>query len=159
MWFHQGPTEMLEAAQKLSCPEMCTHFANVIRRMRWTKTFFPKVSPNILYYFLGTKIPDCLLLSNPTNILKTIGSDWIISVSWHRWATLKAALVERRSKLGESKTIQQFSRDAEDIEAWVSEKLQTVLDESYKDPTNLQVWARQFHVERLLLNLRNAITE
>lgn len=57
-----------------------------------------------------------------------------------RWATLKAALVERRSKLGESKTIQQFSRDAEDIEAWVSEKLQTVLDESYKDPTNLQVW-------------------
>ena len=56
-----------------------------------------------------------------------------------RWATLKAALVERRSKLGESKTIQQFSRDAEDIEAWVSEKLQTVLDESYKDPTNLQV--------------------
>ena len=52
---------------------------------------------------------------------------------------MKAALVERRSKLGESKTIQQFSRDAEDIEAWVSEKLQTVLDESYKDPTNLQV--------------------
>jgi len=51
---------------------------------------------------------------------------------------LKQALVERRSKLGESKTIQQFSRDAEDIEAWISEKLQTVLDESYKDPTNLQ---------------------
>lgn len=62
----------------------------------------------------------------------------------HRWATLKAALVERRSKLGESKTIQQFSRDAEDIEAWVSEKLQTVLDESYKDPTNLQVTKRFF---------------
>lgn len=61
-----------------------------------------------------------------------------ISAVLARWATLKAALVERRSKLGESKTIQQFSRDAEDIEAWVSEKLQTVLDESYKDPTNLQ---------------------
>ena len=60
MWFHQGPTEMLDAAQKLSCPEMCTHFANVIRKIRWTKTFFPKVSPNILYYFLGTKIADCL---------------------------------------------------------------------------------------------------
>ncbi|XP_048586984.1 spectrin alpha chain, non-erythrocytic 1 isoform X2 [Nematostella vectensis] len=55
-----------------------------------------------------------------------------------RWATLKQALVERRSKLGESKTIQQFSRDAEDIEVWISEKMQTVLDESYKDPTNLQ---------------------
>lgn len=62
-----------------------------------------------------------------------------VTILFHRWATLKAALVERRSKLGESKTIQQFSRDAEDIEAWVSEKLQTVLDESYKDPTNLQV--------------------
>lgn len=62
-----------------------------------------------------------------------------MTVFYGRWATLKAALVERRSKLGESKTIQQFSRDAEDIEAWVSEKLQTVLDESYKDPTNLQV--------------------
>lgn len=67
-----------------------------------------------------------------------------ISISVHRWATLKAALVERRSKLGESKTIQQFSRDAEDIEAWVSEKLQTVLDESYKDPTNLQVFLSAF---------------
>ncbi|KXJ20343.1 Spectrin alpha chain, non-erythrocytic 1 [Exaiptasia diaphana] len=61
-----------------------------------------------------------------------------ISAVLARWATLKQALVERRSKLGESKTIQQFSRDAEDIEAWISEKLQTVLDESYKDPTNLQ---------------------
>lgn len=67
------------------------------------------------------------------------GNKFVIAFFKLRWATLKAALVERRSKLGESKTIQQFSRDAEDIEAWVSEKLQTVLDESYKDPTNLQV--------------------
>ena len=75
-----------------------------------------------------------------------------------RWATLKAALVERRSKLGESKTIQQFSRDAEDIEAWVSEKLQTVLDESYKDPTNLQVFflsSTNEPVNRLLFLLQH----
>ena len=87
-----------------------------------------------------------------------MGNKFVIAFFKLRWATLKAALVERRSKLGESKTIQQFSRDAEDIEAWVSEKLQTVLDESYKDPTNLQVWARQFHLERLSLDLKNAIT-
>jgi spectrin alpha len=52
---------------------------------------------------------------------------------------LKAALVERRSKLGESQNIQQVTRDAEDIEAWISEKLQSVQDESYMDPSNLQV--------------------
>lgn len=56
-----------------------------------------------------------------------------------RWATLKAALVERRSKLGESQSLQSVSRDADDIEAWISEKLQTAKDESYKDPSNIQV--------------------
>lgn len=56
-----------------------------------------------------------------------------------RWQKLKAALVERRSKLGESQNIQQVTRDAEDIEAWISEKLQSVQDESYMDPSNLQV--------------------
>jgi spectrin alpha len=60
-------------------------------------------------------------------------------VSSFRWQKLKAALVERRSKLGESQNIQQVTRDAEDIEAWISEKLQSVQDESYMDPSNLQV--------------------
>ena len=32
-----------------------------------------------------------------------------------------------------------MTRDAEDIEAWISEKFQSVQDESYMDPTNLQV--------------------
>lgn len=56
-----------------------------------------------------------------------------------RWATLKEALVERRSKLGESQSLQSVSRDVDDIEGWISEKLQTALDESYKDPSNIQV--------------------
>ncbi len=60
-------------------------------------------------------------------------------MSSFRWQKLKAALVERRSKLGESQNIQQVTRDAEDIEAWISEKLQSVQDESYMDPSNLQV--------------------
>lgn len=51
-------------------------------------------------------------------------------------------MIEKRSKLGESQTLQQFSRDVDEIEAWISEKLQTASDESYKDPTNIQVSGR-----------------
>lgn len=51
-------------------------------------------------------------------------------------------MIEKRSKLGESQTLQQFSRDVDEIEAWISEKLQTATDESYKDPTNIQVRPR-----------------
>ncbi|XP_051492286.1 spectrin alpha chain, non-erythrocytic 1 isoform X3 [Apus apus] len=56
-----------------------------------------------------------------------------------RWLRLKAQMIEKRSKLGESQTLQQFSRDVDEIEAWISEKLQTASDESYKDPTNIQL--------------------
>lgn len=55
-----------------------------------------------------------------------------------RWAHLKEALIEKRSKLGESQTLQQFSRDADEIENWIAEKLQMAMDESYKDPSNIQ---------------------
>ena len=41
-----------------------------------------------------------------------------------RWQKLKEALIEKRSKLGESQTLQQFSRDADEIENWMLEKLQ-----------------------------------
>ncbi|XP_057290447.1 spectrin alpha chain, non-erythrocytic 1-like isoform X2 [Hydractinia symbiolongicarpus] len=61
-----------------------------------------------------------------------------IKAVMERWALLKAALVERRSKLGESQSLQSVSRDADDVEAWISEKLQTAKDESYKDPSNIQ---------------------
>lgn len=73
----------------------------------------------------------------------------------YRWRRLKAQMIEKRSKLGESQTLQQFSRDVDEIEAWISEKLQTASDESYKDPTNIQVnnifspgkfkWSEGFH--------------
>jgi len=33
-----------------------------------------------------------------------------------RWRLLKEALIEKRSKLGESQTLQQFSRDADEME-------------------------------------------
>ncbi|RWS10194.1 hypothetical protein B4U79_01511, partial [Dinothrombium tinctorium] len=38
----------------------------------------------------------------------------------------------------ESQTLQQFSRDADEIENWIAEKVQVAMDESYKDPANIQ---------------------
>ena len=40
--------------------------------------------------------------------------------------------------MGESQTLQQFSRDADEIENWMLEKLQLAEEESYKDPANIQ---------------------
>ena len=56
-----------------------------------------------------------------------------------RWSKLKDTLVDLKKKLGESKSVQQFFRDADETEAWMSERLQTASDESYRDPTDLQV--------------------
>lgn len=36
--------------------------------------------------------------------------------------------------------LQYFKRDADELESWINEKLQAASDESYKDPTNLQVF-------------------
>jgi spectrin alpha len=55
-----------------------------------------------------------------------------------RWFHLKEALIEKRSRLGESQTLQQFSRDADEMENWIAEKLQLATEESYKDPANIQ---------------------
>ena len=38
----------------------------------------------------------------------------------------------------DSRRYQYFRRDADELESWINEKLQTASDESYKDPTNLQ---------------------
>uniref|UniRef100_A0AC34GK19 Spectrin alpha chain-like protein n=1 Tax=Panagrolaimus sp. ES5 TaxID=591445 RepID=A0AC34GK19_9BILA len=54
-----------------------------------------------------------------------------------RWERLKNQLVAKRSKLGESQNLQQFSRDADEIENWISEKIQIAQEESYRDPTNI----------------------
>ena len=62
--------------------------------------------------------------------------------STYRWSQLKDALIDNRSKLGEAQTLQQFSRDADEMENWLQEKLQIASDESYKDPSNIQVLKR-----------------
>lgn len=55
-----------------------------------------------------------------------------------RWRHLKEDLIEKRSRLGDEQTLQQFSRDADEIENWIAEKLQLATEESYKDPANIQ---------------------
>jgi spectrin alpha len=55
-----------------------------------------------------------------------------------RWNKLKETMLESRAKLGEVQSLQQFSRDVDEMEIWISEKLQMAMDESYKDPANIQ---------------------
>ncbi|OQV13288.1 Spectrin alpha chain [Hypsibius exemplaris] len=55
-----------------------------------------------------------------------------------RWKRLKEAMIEKRNRLGESQTLQQFSRDADEVENWIAEKLQTAAEQTYKDPANIQ---------------------
>ncbi|KAH9509152.1 hypothetical protein Btru_049222 [Bulinus truncatus] len=50
------------------------------------------------------------------------------------WETSEA----RKKKLIESRNYQLFLRNLYEVSAWINEKLQVALDESYRDPTNLQ---------------------
>ena len=51
---------------------------------------------------------------------------------------LRRLSTERKEKLNDSRKLQQFLRDADEVEAWIAEKIQVASDESYRDPTNLQ---------------------
>lgn len=53
-----------------------------------------------------------------------------------RWQKLKEALIEKRKAISELGTLQQFSRDADEIENWMLEKLVAV--EEALDATNIQ---------------------
>lgn len=55
-----------------------------------------------------------------------------------RYAAFKQACSDRKAMLEDSRRFQYFKRDADELESWILEKLQTASDESYKDPTNLQ---------------------
>ena len=57
-----------------------------------------------------------------------------------RYLDFKEAARVKREKLEDSRRFQYFRRDADELESWIYEKLQAASDESYKDPTNLQVY-------------------
>ena len=63
----------------------------------------------------------------------------------------------KRAKLGKSQTLQQFSRDADEIETWTLEKLQLAEEENYKDPANIQ--SKHQNIKLLKLNLLPMLTE
>ena len=55
-----------------------------------------------------------------------------------RYQNFKKATHARRTRLEDARSYMYFKRDADELESWIMEKLQTASDESYKDPTNLQ---------------------
>jgi len=48
--------------------------------------------------------------------------------------------------------LQYFKRDADELESWILEKTQAASDESYKDPTNLQVIINYFKFILIKIN-------
>ena len=58
-------------------------------------------------------------------------------------AQLLSKAKERYSSLEESLSLQQFLRDAEEATNWMSEKGKVAGDETYKDPSNLEVKIQQ----------------
>ena len=56
-----------------------------------------------------------------------------------RYVAFKDSTRERRQRLEDARRFMYFKRDADELESWINEKLQTASDESYKDSTNLQV--------------------
>jgi spectrin alpha len=55
-----------------------------------------------------------------------------------RYENFKDAAKVRRDKLEDARAYQYFKRDADELEAWINEKLQTANEDTYKDTTNLQ---------------------
>lgn len=57
-----------------------------------------------------------------------------------RYNHFREATRVRRQRLEDARRFMYFKRDADELESWINEKLQTASDESYRDPTNLQVY-------------------
>uniref|UniRef100_T1GCF3 SH3 domain-containing protein n=1 Tax=Megaselia scalaris TaxID=36166 RepID=T1GCF3_MEGSC len=55
-----------------------------------------------------------------------------------RWRHLKEGLIVKRSHLGEKLSLQEFAREADEIQNWIMEKSQLATEESYRDPANIQ---------------------
>lgn len=77
-----------------------------------------------------------------------------------RWGQFKEEAHHKRSLLDESRRFQYFKRDADELESWILEKLQTASDESWKDSSNLQnkIQKHQAFEAEVIANA-NAITD
>lgn len=75
-------------------------------------------------------------------MLFTVNTNQVLN----RYEDFKQEARAKREKLEDSRRFQYFKRDADELESWIQEKLQAASDESYKDPTNLQVRFLNFNV-------------
>eukprot|EP00049_Salpingoeca_infusionum_P019358 m.361515 g.361515 ORF g.361515 m.361515 type:complete len:2425 (-) comp19658_c0_seq1:287-7561(-) len=55
-----------------------------------------------------------------------------------KWSDFKAVAEQRRARLEDSKRLQQFTRDAQELETWIAGKLTVASDSAHSDTTNLQ---------------------
>lgn len=62
-----------------------------------------------------------------------------------RWESLKNAMIEKRFKIGETQSLQEWCSDAGIVNDWIAEKLQVALDEGYKDPSAIQTTNAKTH--------------
>ena len=62
----------------------------------------------------------------------------------NKWKDFKEATGLRRNKLENARELQEFLRNADEIEQWIDDKMKTATDESYKDPSNMQVFRGLF---------------
>lgn len=60
-----------------------------------------------------------------------------------RWDQLRELAEERRAMLDASRALQVFKRDERQALAWIEEKRQFAADDSYREPSNLQVSFRR----------------
>ena len=56
-----------------------------------------------------------------------------------KYADFRQATSDRRKRLEDAKKLFQFKRDADEVEAWIQDKMVVASDECYKDQANLQV--------------------
>ena len=82
---------------------------------------------------MATQAPSGRKVRNPEDVRERRG------IVLKKYQGFKDAAKLRRERLEGAKRFQQFKRDADELESWVSEKLQLISEDSFKDRTNLQV--------------------
>jgi hypothetical protein len=77
-----------------------------------------------------------------------------------KWKDFRDSAGSRRQTLENARGLQEFLRNADEIEQWIEDKMKTATDESYRDPSNMQVrlpcsGAHQSHFHSISMNFRS----
>ena len=88
---------------------------------------------------MAEQTPGEVKVKNPEDV--KVKRDLVLA----KYEGFKNAAKQRRERLEGAKKFHQFKRDADELEAWISEKLQLVSEESLKDRANLQVTSCNNH--------------